>query len=271
MSEAGLIARTRIPVTVDRLVDELQSLGVTSGDLLMVHCSLSALGWVNGGPVAVIDALIRTVGPTGTLVMPAHSGDISDPANWQAPPVPAGWVETVRRTMPAYDSRISPTRGMGRVAELFRTWPAARRSGHPATSFAALGALADEITRRHDLDDPLGLHSPLGALHRFDAKVLLIGVGFDRCTALHLAEAIALPQRPTVREGAPLFVDGVRRWVGFDVPVTMDDEEFLPVGASFLASSLAATGPLGEGRGILFGMRALVDHAVQAWFAPATR
>lgn len=265
MSEAEQIARSRAPVTADRLQAELRALGVKEGDLLMVHCALSSLGWVNGGAVAVIDALIRAVGPTGTLVMPAHSGDISDPANWRAPAVPPAWVDTLRHTMPAYDLRVSPTRNMGRVAELFRTWPGAVRSGHPATSFAALGPLAAEITQRHDLDDPLGTGSPLGALYRRDARVLLIGVSFDRCTALHLAEALAFPRRPIVHEGAPLLVDGERRWVAFDVPETMDDELFLPVGASFVAAGKATIEALGEGRSILFGMRDMVDHAVGAW------
>lgn len=268
MSELEQIERTRAPVTADRLLEEMFALGVRSGDLLMVHCAMGALGWVNGGAVAVIDALLRAVGPTGTLVMPAHTGDISDPANWRAPPVPTHWIETIRSTMPAFDPLISPSRGMGRVAELFRTWPGVLRSRHPATSFAALGPLAREITHQHDLDDPLGPGSPLGALYRLDARVLLIGVGFDRCTALHLAEAFAFPQRRTVQEGAPLLVGGERRWTAFYVPETMDEEDFLPVGESFVTSGSARAAALGEGRGLMFDMRAVVDHAVRAWSTP---
>lgn len=213
----------------------------------------------------MIHALLRAVGPEGTIVMPAQSANLSEPANWGAPPVPASWHRTIRETMPAYDPGTTPTRDMGKVAELFRTWPGALRSDHPSASFAARGPLAAEITGRHDLADPLGEGSPLGVLYRLDAKVLLIGVDFDRCTALHLAERRAWPDRQRVTEGAPLMRDGRRQWVAFDVPGLMDSDAFLPIGASALRSGKAIAGSLGEGRGILVGMRQIVDHAIELW------
>lgn len=268
MDEGELIAATRSPVTTDRLVDGLRGLGVRPGDTLMVHSSLRSLGWVNGGAVAVVDALMRSVGAAGTIVMPAHTSDITDPVRWRSPPVPASWLETIRATMPVFNPSTSPTRAMGRVAELFRTWPGAVRSSHPSCSFAALGPLAEEIIGRHDLDDPLGRRSPLGALYRLDAKVLLIGVDFDRCTALHLAEDLAFSNRAMIREGAPMLVDGMRRWVAFDVPEVKDADEFLPIGAAAAKAGLARSGPLCEGRrGTITDLRELVDLAVHMWTA----
>lgn len=267
MAEAEQIARGGRPITADSLVRDLLSLGIRSGDVVLVHASLSSLGWVNGGPVAVIEALLRAVGPKGTIVMPAQSADLSDPVNWGAPPVPASWHQTIRETMPAYDPGTTPTRDMGRVAELFRTWPGALRSDHPSASFAARGPLAGQIIGRHDLADPLGEGSPLGVLYRLDAKVLLIGVDFDKCTALHLAERRAWPDRPRIAEGAPLMRDGQRQWVAFDIPSVMDSAAFLPTGASALRSGMATARALGEGRGILVGIRQIVDHAVDLWTA----
>ena len=265
MTEADQIRRTRQPVTTESLLAELRSLGIRAGDVVTVHASLSALGWVNGGPVAVVEALLWAVGPGGTVVMPTQSAGLTDPETWEAPPVPHAWLDTIRDTMPAYDPRITPTREMGRIAELFRTWPGALRSDHPSTSFAALGPLAREITRNHALEDPLGQSSPLGTLYRLAAKVLLIGVDFDRCTALHLAEDMAWPERPKTREGAPLTVDGQRRWVWFEVPKLMNTDAFVPVGASALRAGVATAGPLGEGQGIIMEMRRIVDHAVSLW------
>ena len=102
------------------------------------------------------EALLEAVGPTGTIVMPAQSGDNSDPAHWIAPPVPKDYWPIIRDSMPAYDPRITPTRAIGRVAELFRTWPGALRSGHPSCSFAALGPNAPVITAEHPLANALG-------------------------------------------------------------------------------------------------------------------
>jgi aminoglycoside 3-N-acetyltransferase len=72
MTEAEIIARTRSPATVETLSLDVQKLGVEEGDVLLVHCSLSAAGWVNGGAVAMVHALLKAVGPAGTVAMPAH-------------------------------------------------------------------------------------------------------------------------------------------------------------------------------------------------------
>lgn len=265
MAEEHGAAPTRPFVTADGLRAQLRSLGIESGDTVLVHSSLKSLGWVNGGAVAVVQALLAAVGDAGTLVMPAQSNDWTDPEHWKAPPVPREWQKTIRDTMPAFDPRLTPTQAMGSVAELFRTWPGTVRSAHPSSSFAALGPLAAQITRDHPLSDPLGADSPLGKLHDLAARILLIGVDFDTCTALHFAESIVWPDRRRILEGAPLMIDGARRWVRFEVPQLMDSEAFLAVGASALRAGIAVTGPLGSARGVLVGMRALVDHAVGFW------
>src|SRR5690349_11757278 len=128
---------TEFPATVSSLAADLAALGVAPGMTLVVHSSLKSLGWVNGGPVAVILGLEQALGPEGTLVMPTHSSDLSDPANWVAPPIPESWWETVRATMPAYDPDLTPTSYMGAIPEAFRKQDGTLRSAHPAASFAA--------------------------------------------------------------------------------------------------------------------------------------
>ena len=104
MPEGQVVRKTKTLATVESLRDDFEALGIEKGMVLLVHSSLSALGWVCGGAVAVIIALQEVLGETGTLVMPTHSTDLSDPSQWENPPVPESWWQTIRETMPALRS-----------------------------------------------------------------------------------------------------------------------------------------------------------------------
>ena len=75
MSEGNIIARTPIPGTVASLTADLRRLGVEPGMALLVHSSLSALGWVCGGPVAVVQALMDALRDAEAVTYPSHRGD----------------------------------------------------------------------------------------------------------------------------------------------------------------------------------------------------
>ena len=60
--EPDIVAKTSAPVTVESLRRNLLALGVELGMVLLVHSSLSALGRVCGGPVAVVIALQEVLG-----------------------------------------------------------------------------------------------------------------------------------------------------------------------------------------------------------------
>ncbi len=267
MAEQDIIAHTPAPATRASLARQLSDGGLRPGGVTLAHTSLSALGYVAGGPVAVIQALLDCIGPDGTLVMPAHSAQLTDPAEWSAPPVPADWISVLRDETPAYDPATTPTCRMGAVAELFRTWPGARRSIHPTCSFAALGKLADWIVTDHALESPLGEQSPLAKLYEADADILLLGVDFGVCTMLHLAEQRAWPGGPKERQGSPIMCNGVRAWETYDAPALMDPEAFMPVGRSLIENGVARTFPVGAGRGVRVSACAAVDHAVGVWNA----
>lgn len=215
MSEENIISKTDHPVTLDEISQGLTKLDINPGDLLLVHSSLSSLGWVCGGAQTVISALMRVLERKGTLVMPAHSGDLGDPAEWENPPVPECWLESIYENLPAFDPARTPTRGMGRIAELFRTAPNSIRSNHPQVSFTANGRLSKKIVVDHVLSPQLGAKSPLGKMYDLGAKVLLLGVEYDSCTCFHLAETL-IPDMPKKRMGAPVFEKGKRVWKWFD-------------------------------------------------------
>ncbi len=267
MSEVDVIAQTGAqPVTTGSLTADLQRLGLRPGMTVLVHSSLSRLGWVCGGPVAVIQALENALGPDGTLAMPTHSGDLSDPALWQNPPVPEAWWQTIRDTMPAFDPDLTPTRGMGIIAETFRRRAGVLRSSHPHTSFAARGPQAAAITAGHGLDNCLGEQSPLARLYDLDGWVLLLGVGHGNNTSMHLAEYRAtFPGKKAMQQGAPILENGRQRWVTLQ-DIDLNDEDFEQIGDAFNASGQVQRGTVGIGPALLMRQRALVDFAVD-WMA----
>src|SRR5690554_1946837 len=85
--EGAVVKKTNYPRTRSSIAEDLRRLGMKPGMDVLVHSSLSSLGWVNGGSVAVIQALMDVVAPAGTLVMPTHSAEYSDPAKWGNPAV----------------------------------------------------------------------------------------------------------------------------------------------------------------------------------------
>ena len=128
VSEGDAIKAVQNPATVESLVRDLRSLGLRAGMTVMVHSSLSQIGYVSGGAHAVVEALLEAVGITGTIVMPTHSTDLSDPSTWSNPPVPSAWWDKLRKHMPAYDERLTPTRRMGAIT------PTTPRSISPSTA-----------------------------------------------------------------------------------------------------------------------------------------
>jgi aminoglycoside 3-N-acetyltransferase len=173
------------------LVRQLRDLGVKRGSTLVVHCSFRAVRPVRGGPSELIGALTEAIGPTGTLVMPSMT-------DWEDDRV--------------FDPSTTPCRGLGVVADTFWRMPGVLRSDSPH-SFAARGPHAVEITRPHPPDFPHGPDSPIGRVHDLDGQVLLLGVGYDANTTIHLAEFEAgapyrIPKFCTVlRGGVPTRVD----------------------------------------------------------------
>ena len=259
--ETASIAAAEAPRTRSSLLADLQHLGVQPGMTLMVHASLSSLGWVAGGPVAVVLALMDAVGERGTLAMPSFTGDLTEPKYWRYPPVPEHWHQIFRDEAPAFDVVVTPTRMMGRVSDTFRSWPGTLRSNHPHVSVCVRGPLARQITAHHQLENSMGEHSPFARLYDTGAYVLQMGT--DRNSCLHLAEHRS-GQRGHIMQGAPILEHGKRVWKVFD-DLDYDDDSFPPVKAAFEASGAVKVGQVGSAVSRLMPVRALVDFAA-AWF-----
>ena len=162
ISEVGAVAET---------LDRAQ---IPGNGVLFVHSAFRALGAQGFRGEAFVEALLDYMG-AGTLVMPTMTWRVVTPAS-------------------PYFDELGTASHVGVLAEIFRQRYASHRSIHPTHSVAAYGRLAGELTSGHHLDDtPCSLNSPYGkALHE-DARVLLIGVGLERSTAIHHAEEVAAP------------------------------------------------------------------------------
>jgi aminoglycoside 3-N-acetyltransferase len=254
-----------MPYTVRSLSADLRELGVRSGDVVLLHSSTRSLGFVVGGAQAIVQALLDAIGPEGTLAVPTHTSDNSDPADWRNPPVPEAWWPVIREQAPGFDVSRTPSRWMGVIAETVRTWPGAVRSDHPRLSFAALGAHAVDVTSGHRLDDALGERSPLGAVYRLDARVLLLGCGHDSNTSLHLAEWRQQSPPRGVTGASIRRPDGTSQWTTW-TDVLEREDDFEQLGAAFESAVGLSIGQVGGATARLMPQRALVDFAT-AWMA----
>ncbi|MFC7216423.1 aminoglycoside N(3)-acetyltransferase [Saliphagus sp. GCM10025334] len=263
MSERDAIDAVDEPVTVSSLVDDLRALGLTAGETVLVHSSLSSFGWVCVDAQTVVDALMAAVTEAGTLVMPTHSGQYGDPAVWSNPPVPDDWIDTIRAERPPYRPATTPTRGVGAVPECFRSYPDVYRSQHPTVSFAAWGADAETIVADHGFDDGLGEHSPLASVYDRSGSVLLLGVDHGANTSLHLAEYRADIDLPPTDTVATVLEEGEPTSVTFQ-DIETDASDFATLGDAFEDEhdSIVRRGSVGAADARLVPQRAMVDFAV---------
>ena len=253
-----------LPNTQESLANDLATIGLETGMTVMVHSSLGKVGWTVGGPVTVIRALLEVIGTDGTLVMPAETPQISDPVDWNDDRVHADWHETIRAHLPVFDPLTTPTT-MGAIAEAFRTYPGTLRSNHPMVSVCASGPLSNDITKDHALEFCEGRGTPFEKLYEFDAKTLLLGVGFNRCTSLHYAESLVAERRTTTHR-YPVNLDGERVWVE-SADMANDGGVHFPIaGRQFAETGALRTGMIGEADSMLFSTRRLVDFA-ESYFA----
>jgi len=198
--------------------------------------------------------------PEGTIVMPAMSASNTDPAAWVNPLVPKEWIPIIRAATPAYDPAIIPTRGMGVIAEVFRTFPGVIRSAHPNTLFTAWGRNAHAVVDNHELAYCLGEHSPLARLYNLDAQVTLLGVGYEHNTCFHLAEYRA-PGAKELSEGSEVMVSGQRVWVTYR-DIVFHDERFARFGCLFEQECVVTVSYVGSAQSRLFSLRHAVDFAI---------
>lgn len=191
------------PSTRSTLARDLRALGISDGDVVLVHSAFSKIGYVRGGAESFLLALRDVIGPNGTIVMPSFP--FNDPAAEYA------------AKAPVYDVLHTPS-AVGELTERFRLQPGTLRSLHPTHSFCASGPDAAEMLRTHHLDhNPFGAQSPLGFICRAGGKCLLVGVGLKNCSPFRIIENPDTYPHPVFEK--PLFEFRVRDQEGKEMTV----------------------------------------------------
>jgi len=233
------------PITKERLVADFEGLGIERGDVVFVHSSLRSLGFVDGGPDAVIDALQAAVGPEGTLLFPTFT-------------ITGGMKETLESGESVFDPQTSPST-VGKITNAFRARPGVFRSHHPTHSVAAWGRLAETLTKTHlEEGTNFGAGSPFAKLLDVGGKIMGLGISYGPVTYYHVYEDLHPEKFPDVYLREPyrarIVVGDGRR----EVIVKCHDPEFhrrridkTPEIESFFASyfeseGVAHRGPVGH-------------------------
>jgi aminoglycoside 3-N-acetyltransferase len=266
-SRADVIEAVAPPVTGERLVRDMRELGVEPGQTLLVNASLSSMGWVEGGAPVVVAALREAVGPAGNVVVPTGTEQNSNFSRAHRKIIAGmSWDElrAYRKEMPAFNKDTTPS-AMGAIAEALRTTPGAARSAHPQSSFAAIGTDACALMADHHLESHLGERSPLARLYDQDAQILMIGVGYKYCTALHLAEYRYLLKPPMQTYMCVVVIGGERHWTAY-TDVVLDDNDFEEIGQSLAAEVKVKQGFVGHAECRLMPLRNTVHFAAR-WMA----
>ena len=257
----GLVTRGQIALQV-------KELGVSPGDTVMLHASVGSIGWIAGGPSEVLGGVLDAIGADGTLMM--YVGWEGSPYDLlvNAPQIPPA----ILALWPPYDPVTSHAmHAWSILTEYLRTWPEARRSQHPDSSFVAVGRLADELTRDHPLQYGMGEGSPLAKLCQHNGKVLLLGAPLSTLTLLHHAEHLAdVPDKRIARYMAPMLHNGQKEWISIEefdttgcLPWRGSVDLFEAIARQHLQEGHGVVGRVGAAASYLFDATALNRFAVE--------
>jgi aminoglycoside 3-N-acetyltransferase len=215
------------------LAADLRELGVSSGMVVLVHSSLSRLGFVQGGATAVIAALLDAVTPGGTLLFPTLTGSERD-----GPTCP-----------PCMEVRRTPC-WTGRIPEVARSRSDAMRSLHPTHSITAIGAGAVRYASGHEQTaTPCDEHSPYYRLVNEAGQILLLGTDQTSNTTLHsLEELAAVPYhlQAGLTDGLVVDESGRRLVVRNRLHLWRWERDFAKIDAPLLHEGAMVVGRVGQ-------------------------
>ncbi|MFL5312927.1 MAG: aminoglycoside N(3)-acetyltransferase [Myxococcales bacterium] len=251
-----------------QLRGELRALGVSPGDVVMVHASVRAVGEVAGGPDEIHLALKDAVTDEGTLLMYASCPRYVDEVGRGN--LSAREEAEILEKLPAYDPETArASRENGVLVEFLRTYPGSRVNHH-AARFVAWGRRAEHLFSHQPWDYAFGRGSALDRFVGLDGKILLLGSDHDTVTFLHYVEHVAdVRDKRVARFKVPVVENGERVWREMEEFDTSDagahanwpDRFFSLLVDGYLAATANQGGRVGNAWSHLLGARRLLAFA----------
>lgn len=251
------------------LAEHFRTLGVSPGDVVMLHASVRAVGEVAGGPDQIHLALQDALTAGGTLVMYASCPQYVDEVG-RGHLTRAVEQELVEK-LPAFDSSTARSaRDNGTLVEFFRTSPGVLANPHVAR-FVVRGPHAAHLIDGQPWNYAFGHGSLLERFVALDGRILLLGCDHDTVTFLHYAEHILdVPGKRVARYKVPVEQDGVRVWRDMEEFDTSDagahpnwpDRFFARLVDRYLARTGNAGGRVGSASSFLLDARGLLASSL---------
>ena len=195
-------------ITQSEIEQEIKQLGLGTGDIVLLHSSLSSLGKVEGGAETVVEAFLHVIGSGGTLVVPIFGA-------------------------------------LGIITQVVRAHPKAIKSVHPVAAVAAIGSKAEEICADHwKAELAHAEETPYTRIAALGGYVLLLGVDQDRNTTLHtVEELLRLPYLKETGDRTFETPEGevTKSWPFFPGP----HRDFIGIDAALRESGAMKTGRIG--------------------------
>jgi aminoglycoside 3-N-acetyltransferase len=257
------------------LANGFRELGVASGDTLMVHASVRAVGHIAGGPDQIHLALKDAVTRDGTLMMYASCPTYYDEVGRGH--LSADQERELLEKLPAFDPFTARAeRENGALVELLRTYPGSIVNPHVAR-FVVWGKHAAFLISRQPWDYAFGRESALDRFAELDGKILLLGCDHDTVTFLHYAEHIVdIPDKRVARFKVPLAENGRRVWRDMEEFDTSEgahsnwpDRFFARLVDTYLANTNNRGGRVGDAQCFLLDSRGLLQFALHVMKAVA--
>lgn len=251
-----------------QLTNDLRSLGIAPGDVVMVHASVRAVGEIAGGPDEIHLALKDALTASGTLLMYAGCPRYVDEVG-RGNLMPHEEAEVLEKLPPFDAATARSARDHGILVEFLRTYPGSRVNDHPAR-FVAWGGQAAHLFSAQPWDYAFGYDSPLDRFAALDGRILLLGADHDTVTFLHHVEHIAdMPDKRVARFKVPVLENGARRWrdmaefdtSGAGVHPHWPDRFFARLVDSHLRATANFGGRVGDAPSVLIPARGLLAFA----------